>query len=63
MAASSLGIIAGGGPLPGLIARACRGEGREVLVIAFEGETDPETCAGVPTAGSGSARSAPCSRR
>lgn len=48
MAASSLGIIAGGGPLPGLIARACKGEGREVLVIAFEGETDPETCAGVP---------------
>ena len=48
MAASSLGIIAGGGPLPSLIARACRGEGREVLVIAFEGETDPETCVGVP---------------
>ena len=45
---ASLGIIAGGGPLPGLIARACRGEGREVLVIAFEGETDPETCVGVP---------------
>ena len=48
MAGSSLGIIAGGGPLPGLIARACRGEGREILVIAFEGETDPETCVGVP---------------
>ena len=48
MVASSLGIIAGGGPLPGLIARACKGEGREVLVIAFEGETDPETCVGVP---------------
>ena len=48
MAASRLGILAGGGSLPGLIAQACRGEGREVLVIAFEGETDPETCAGVP---------------
>ena len=48
MAASRLGIIAGGGPLPGLIARACEGEGREILVIAFEGETDPATCAGVP---------------
>ena len=48
MAPSRLGIIAGGGPLPGLIARACTGEGREVLVIAFEGETDPATCAGVP---------------
>ena len=46
MAASRLGIIAGGGPLPGLIARACEGEGREILVIAFEGETDPATCAG-----------------
>ena len=48
MAASRLGIIAGGGALPGLIARACEGEGREILVIAFEGETDPKTCAGVP---------------
>ncbi len=48
MAASRLGIIAGGGPLPGLIARACEGEGREVLIIAFEGETDPATCAGFP---------------
>ena len=43
-----LGIIAGGGPLPGLIARACEGEGREVLIVAFEGETDPATCAGFP---------------
>ena len=48
MAASRLGILAGGGSLPGLIAQACKGEGREVLVIAFTGETDPETCAGVP---------------
>ena len=48
MAGNSLGIIAGGGPLPGLIARASVGEGREVMVIAFEGETDPATCEGVP---------------
>ena len=48
MATSSLGIIAGGGPLPGLIARASVGEGRDVMVIAFEGETDPATCEGVP---------------
>ena len=48
MAGNRLGILAGGGRLPGLIVRACRSEGREVLVIAFEGETDPETCAGVP---------------
>ena len=48
MAAAKLGIIAGGGPLPGLIARACQGAGREILVVAFEGETDPATCADVP---------------
>ena len=48
MARSSLGILAGGGPLPGLIARASVGEGRDVLVIAFEGETDPATCEGLP---------------
>ena len=48
MAGSSLGILAGGGPLPGLIARASVGEGRDVLVIAFEGETDPATCEGLP---------------
>lgn len=48
MAASRLGIIAGGGPLPRLIARACEGEGRDVLIVAFEGETDPATCAGFP---------------
>ena len=48
MAATRLGILAGGGLLPALIAQACKQEGREVLVIAFEGETDPETCAGVP---------------
>ena len=43
-----MGIIAGGGQLPGLIVQACKGEGREVMVIAFEGETDPATCEGVP---------------
>ena len=48
MAATKLGIIAGGGSLPGLIARACHDAGREILVIAFEGETDPATCAGLP---------------
>ena len=45
---SSLGIIAGGGVLPRLIAQACQGEGRDILVIAIEGETDPATCEGVP---------------
>ncbi len=36
-----LGIIAGQGPLPGLIVAACRQSGREVFVVAVEGETDP----------------------
>ena len=35
-----LGILAGGGRLPALIIQACRDEGREFFVIAFEGETD-----------------------
>lgn len=48
MAATSLGIIAGSGTLPGRIARACRDAGREVFVIAFTGETAPEACEGTP---------------
>ncbi len=43
-----LGIIAGGGSLPRLIVHACREAGREVFLIAFEGDTDAETCDGVP---------------
>lgn len=33
--------------MPGKLARACRETGRDVFVIAFEGETDPETVAGL----------------
>ncbi len=36
-----LGIIAGQGPLPGMIAEACHADGRDVFMIAINGETDP----------------------
>jgi DUF1009 family protein len=42
-----LGILAGGGGLPGRIIETCRETGRAFFVIAFEGQTDPETVAGV----------------
>jgi len=38
-----LGILAGRGPVPGQIVRACQSAGREIFVIAFNGETDPLT--------------------
>lgn len=40
-----LGILAGRGPLPGIIVRECQLVGRDVFVIAFNGETDPSTVA------------------
>ncbi|MEC9454191.1 MAG: UDP-2,3-diacylglucosamine diphosphatase LpxI [Pseudomonadota bacterium] len=46
--ATKLGILAGGGPLPGRIVQSCLAAGREVFVIAFENESDPKTCEGVP---------------
>jgi DUF1009 family protein len=48
MAATSLGIIAGSGTLPGRIARACRDGGRDVFIVAFTGETAPEACEDTP---------------
>jgi len=45
---NKLGILAGGGPLPARIVEACLATGRDVFVIAFENETDPKTCEGVP---------------
>ena len=42
-----LGILAGGGPLPRRIAEARRASGGEVFIIAFEGQTDPETVVGL----------------
>jgi len=43
-----LGLIAGGGELPKYILAACRAAGRDVFVLAFEGQTDPETIKDVP---------------
>ena len=40
-----LGILAGRGPLPGIIVKECQLLGRDVFVIAFNGETDPSTVA------------------
>ncbi|MEI8393127.1 MAG: UDP-2,3-diacylglucosamine diphosphatase LpxI [Rhodospirillaceae bacterium] len=44
--AAKLGILAGGGTLPARLAEAARGAGREVVIIAFEGHTDPATVQG-----------------
>lgn len=41
-----LGILAGQGNLPRGIVEACQASGREVFVIAFNGDTDPATVAG-----------------
>ena len=43
--AGPLAILAGGGDLPRRLIEVCRARGREVFVIAFEGQTDPETTA------------------
>ena len=45
---AKLGILAGGGPLPGRLARRCIEIGRPVFVVAFTGQTDPETVDGIP---------------
>ncbi len=52
-----LGILAGGGSLPRLVIEAAQSQGRPVAVIAFDGQTDPETVHEVPHlwAGLGSA--------
>lgn len=43
-----LGIIAGGGALPGQIVSACRDTGRPHFVLAFEGSADAASFAGSP---------------
>lgn len=48
--AAKLGILAGGGPLPGYLIEACRSAGREVFVIAFEGQADPGVIGDTPHA-------------
>ncbi len=44
---AKLGILAGGGALPRHVAAHCQKVGRPFFIIAFEGETDPETVQGV----------------
>lgn len=41
--AGKLGIIAGGGDLPGRLIQVCRDSQRDVFVVAIEGHTDPRT--------------------
>lgn len=43
-----VGILAGGGSLPPVVAEAARRSGREVVVIAFEGHADPAWVAAYP---------------
>ncbi|MGE5506062.1 MAG: LpxI family protein [Actinomycetota bacterium] len=46
--ALKLGIIAGGGELPGLVAAACRAEGRPYHILALEGHADPSVIGDAP---------------
>ena len=46
--AAKLGILAGGGTLPARLARAARGAGRDVAMVAFEGHTEPASVADLP---------------
>jgi DUF1009 family protein len=45
---SRLGIIAGGGPLPGRVADAAQAAGRPVFLVALEGYAEPATFAAHP---------------
>ena len=45
-----LGIVAGSGALPRRLVESCRAAGREVFVLALEGEAEPATVDGVPHA-------------
>lgn len=45
-----LGVIAGGGGLPGRVIDSCRAAGRAVFVVALQGEADPAIVEGVPHA-------------
>lgn len=48
-----LGILAGGGDLPGRLIAACQSAAREVFVVAFEGETAAAALGAVPHAWTG----------
>ncbi len=47
---SKLGIVAGGGRLPRRIAEVAAAGGRGVFLVAFQGQTDPDTVDGFPHA-------------
>lgn len=57
--AAKLGVIAGSGELPARLVEVCRANGRAVFVLAFEGQTDPATVAGVEHAWVRMGQSAP----
>ncbi len=46
--ARKLGILAGGGQLPGMVIEACRQTGRDFFVLAFKGQADPATVEAAP---------------
>jgi DUF1009 family protein len=46
--ARKLAILAGRGPLPAQVAAAALAQGRDVFVLAFEGETDPALVRDLP---------------
>ena len=48
--AGRIGIVAGSGTLPRRLVESCRAAGREVFVLAIEGEADPTLVHGVPHA-------------
>lgn len=43
-----LGLVAGGGVLPRRVIERCRGEGRDVFVVALQGQADPAAVDDVP---------------
>ncbi len=45
-----LGILAGGGTLPARLVEACQQTGRDFFVLAFKGQTDPDSLGAVPQA-------------
>jgi hypothetical protein len=49
-APSKLGIVAGGGEIPGLIVSACAATGRPHFVLALEGQADPAVIGDAPHA-------------
>lgn len=45
---TGIAVVAGGGPLPGALARTLAGDGRRVFVVALKGVTEPATVEGFP---------------